>query len=158
VAAVREFARVASDRVAAIEPNNAAVTVESTVADEPPLARRARRFFLDGVTTDVTLGRDAAETFREAGLSVVSTRRYDQVREISPPYGDQAVRSARRKATGEGLASDRETILAGDTTPEEFDALREQWREMGRAVVGQMSDREYERRETVPFFVTVGRV
>ncbi len=157
-AAVREFARVASQRVAAVEPNNAAVTVESTVAAEPPLARRARRFYLDGVGTDVALGSDAADLLREAGLDVVSTRRYDQVREITPPYGEQAIRSARRKATGEGLASDRETILDGETTPEELDRLREQWREMGRTVVEQMGDRAYERRETVPFFVTVGRV
>ncbi|WP_284011070.1 class I SAM-dependent methyltransferase [Haloarcula pelagica] len=157
-AAVREFARVATDRIAAVEPDNAAVTVESTVAAEPPLARRARRFYLDGVDTDVALGDDAADLFRGAGLSVVSTRRYDQVREIAPPYGEQAVRAARRKATGEGLESDRETILDGETTPEELDRLRERWRKMGRTVVDQMGDRAYERRETVPFFVTVGRV
>ena len=157
-AAVREFARVATERVAAVEPNNAAVTVESTVETEPPLARRARRFYLDGVDTDVALGSDAADLFRDVGLSVVSTRRYDQVREIAPPYGEQAIRSARRKATGEGLESDRATILDGETTPEELDRLRERWREMGRTVVDQMGDREYERRETVPFFVTVGRV
>jgi hypothetical protein len=68
------------------------------------------------------------------------------------------VRAARRKATGEGLATDRETILDGVTTPEEYDALREAWREMGRDVVDQMQTDDYERRETVPFFVTVGRV
>ncbi|MBV0923928.1 class I SAM-dependent methyltransferase [Halomicroarcula limicola] len=157
-AAVREFARVASDRVAAVEPNNGAVTVDSTVDREPVLARRARRYFLDGVRTDVTLGADAAEVFEAAGLDVVSTRRYDQERTVEPPYGEAAVRAARRKATGEGLASDRETILAGETTPEEYDALRERWREMGRDVISQMQTDDYERRETVPFFVTVGRV
>lgn len=156
--AVREFARVATDRVAAIEPNNAAVTVESTVDAEPTLARRARRFFLDGVRTDVTLGRDAAAVFRDAGLSVVSTTRYDQERRVEPPYGDAAVRAARRKATASGLEDDRETMLNGEATPAEYDALRERWRSMGRDVVDQMRDGEYERRETVPFFVTVGTV
>jgi SAM-dependent methyltransferase len=158
VAAVREFARVASERVAAVEPNNGAVTVESTVDSEPRLARRARRRFLDGVQTDVELGADAADAFERAGVTVVSTRRYDQELTVEPPYGKQAVRAARRKATGEGLASDRETILDGETTPAEYDALREQWREMGRVVVSQMQTDDYERRETVPFFVTVGRV
>jgi len=158
VAAVREFARVASDRVAAVEPNNGAVTVQSTVDSEPRLARRARSLFLDGVDTNVELGADAADVFAVADLDVVSTRRYDQELTVEPPYGEGAVRAARRKATGEGLATDRDTILAGDTTPEEYDALREQWREMGRAVVTQMGTEEYERRETVPFFVTVGRV
>ena len=158
VAAVREFARVASDRVAAVEPDNGAVTVQSTVDSEPQLARRARRFFLDGVETDVELGADAADTFEAAGLDVVSTRRYDQTLTVEPPYGERAVRAARRKATGEGLATDRETILTGDTAPEAYDALREQWREMGRDVVSQMQTDDYERRETVPFFVTVGRV
>ena len=158
VAAVREFARVAGDRVAAVEPNNGAVTVQSTVDSEPRLARRARSFFLDGVDTDVELGADAAGVFEAAGLEVVSTRRYDQELTVEPPYGERAVRAARRKATGEGLATDRETILAGETTPEEYDALREQWREMGRAVVEQMGTGDYERRETVPFFVTVSRV
>ncbi|MDS0277627.1 methyltransferase domain-containing protein [Halomicroarcula sp. S1AR25-4] len=157
-AAVREFARVASGRVAAVEPDNGAVTVESTVDSEPRLARRARRYFLDGVRTDVTLGAGAADVFDAAGLDVVSTRRYDQHRTVEPPYDEAAVRAARRKATGEGLATDRATILGGETTPEEYDALRQRWREMGRTVVAQMQDEAYERRETVPFFVTVGRV
>jgi len=158
VAAVREFARVARERVASVEPDNGAVTVQSTVDSEPRLARRARSRFLDGVDTDIELGADAADVFETAGLDVVSTRRYDQERTVEPPYGEGAVRAARRKATGEGLATDRETILAGNTTPEEYDALREQWREMGRAVVTQMGADDYERRETVPFFVTVARV
>ena len=158
VAAVRELARVARERVAAIEPNNGAVTVESTVDSEPPLARRARQFFLDGVRTDVTLGADAGGAFERAGLDVVSTSRYDQHLTVEPPYDGAAVRDAREKATGEGLAADRETILDGDTTPEQYDALRERWREMGRTVVDQMAEETYERRETVPFFVTVGTV
>ena len=157
-AAVREFARVASQRVAAIEPNNGAVTVESSVDGESRLARRARQCFLDGIETDVTLGADAADVFESAGVDVLSTQQYDQHLLVEPPYTESAIRAARRKATGEGLATDRDTILAGETTPEEYDDLREQWREMGRTVVEQMQTGDYERRETVPFFVTVGRV
>jgi len=156
--AVREFARVASERVAAVEPDNGAVTVESTVDSEPALARRARRLYLDGVETDVTLGAAAADAFEAAGLDVVSTRRYDQVRTVEPPYGEGAVEAAQRKATGDSLSGDRATILNGGTTAEEYDALRERWRAMGRDVVAQMQAEEYERRETVPFFVTVGQV
>lgn len=157
-AAVREFARVASQRVGAIEPNNGAVTVESSVESEPRLARRARNYFLDGVSTDVTLGADAADVFAAAGLEVVSTRQYDQELTVDPPYDSAAVRAARRKATGAGLATDRETMLSGGTSPEGYDALRQDWREMGRLVVEQMQTDDYERRETVPFFITVGRV
>jgi len=155
-AAVREFARVATDRVAAVEPNNAAVTVESTVDAEPVLARRARKYFLDGVETDVTLGADAAGAFEAADIEVISTSRYEQEQRIEPPYGERAMTSAREKATGEGLAADRETILGG-ATPAEYDDLRTAWRAMGRDVVEQMRAGEYERRETVPFFVTVGK-
>ncbi|MDL0140052.1 SAM-dependent methyltransferase, partial [Halobacterium salinarum] len=36
--------------------------------------------------------------------------------------------------------------------------LRAAWREMGRDVVAQMQAGEYVRRETVPFYVTVGRL
>ncbi|MFB6308975.1 MAG: class I SAM-dependent methyltransferase [Haloarculaceae archaeon] len=157
-AALGEFARVSRDRVAAVEPDNAAVSVDSTVDSEPPLARRARELYLDGIETDVTLGGAAADLFSEAGLEVVSTTRYDHRRTVEPPYSEADVEAARRKATGESLGSDRETILAGDADPEEFARLREAWREMGRTAVDQMADREYERTETVPFYVTVGRV
>ncbi|MFB6150239.1 MAG: class I SAM-dependent methyltransferase [Haloarculaceae archaeon] len=157
VAALREFARVSTDLVAAVEPDNGAVSVDSTVDAEESLARRARRRFLDGVETDVTLGADAADLFEAAGLTVVSTERYDHERTTEPPYSETAVEAARRKLTGEGLAGDRETILAGDTSEGEYETLYRDWRAMGREVADQMSDREYERRETVPFFVTVGR-
>jgi len=139
--AVREFARVSSDRVAAIEPDNAAVTIDSTVDAEPPLARRARELYLAGVDTDVTLGAGAGDVFERVGLADVRTRRYDHERSVEPPYAD-----------------DRETLLAGGATPEEVDDLREEWRAMGRATVEQMQAGEYRRREVVPFFVTVGRV
>ncbi|MFB6172830.1 MAG: class I SAM-dependent methyltransferase [Haloarculaceae archaeon] len=157
-AAVREFARVATDRVAAIEPDNSAVSVTSTVAAEAPLARRARALYLTGVETDVDLGADAAGLFREAGLTDVRTRRYDHERTVAPPYSAAAVEAARRKATGAGIESDRETLLAGAATPADLDALRESWREMGREAVEQMQAGDYRRREVVPFFVTVGAV
>jgi len=157
-AAVREFARVASERVAAIEPDNSAVQVESTVEAEAPLARRARDLYLAGAETDVSLGAGAATLLREAGLTDVSTRRYDHERTIEPPYTEAAVEAVGRKATGAGLASDRETMLAGGATPETLDALRERWREMGRDAVEQVQADAYRRREVVPFYVSVGAV
>ena len=157
-AAVEEFTRVSSGLVAAIEPDNAAVRVESSVDAEPRLERRARRAYIDGVETDVALGAGTRELFVKAGLDDVTTRRYDHRREVAPPYSERALEAAGRKATGAGLADDRETILAGDLAVEEYDVLRSEWREMGREVVEQMRDREYERAESVPFFVTVGRV
>jgi SAM-dependent methyltransferase len=157
-AALREFARVSDGLVAAVEPDNGAVEVDSTVEAESTLASLARERFLDGVRTDVTLGSSAADLFDEAGLEVVSTRRYDHERTTEPPYSEADVESARRKVTGEGIADDRETLLAGDTSEREYDRIRAAWRAMGREVVDQMGDEEYERRERVPFFVTVGGV
>ncbi|ACV46319.1 MULTISPECIES: class I SAM-dependent methyltransferase [Halomicrobium] len=153
--ALAEFARVASDRVAVIEPDNSAVSVESTVDAEPTLARRARRLYLDGVDTDVALGARAADLFPDAGLDVVSTRRYDQRLTVTPPYSEAALTAAQRKATGAGLA-DRADVLAASVPDDEFDRLRDAWRSMGRDVIDQMGAGEYERTETVPFFVTVG--
>jgi SAM-dependent methyltransferase len=155
--AVEEFARVSRGRVAAVEPDNSAVSVESTVEAEAALARRARESYLDGVETDASLG--AARTlFGDAGLDDVEVRRYDHERTVEPPYSETALIAAKRKASGEGLTSDRATMLAGDTTTEEFNTLRQRWREMGRAVIEQMQDGEYRQREVVPFFVTVGSV
>ena len=156
-AAIREFARVSRDAVAAIEPDNSAVSIESTVDAESPLAARARRLYLDGVATDATLGGVRGQ-FEDVGLSDIEVTRYDHVRIVEPPYSERAVEAARRKASGAGLAADREQILAGEATREEYDDLRQDWRAMGREVVDQMQDREYRHRETVPFFVTVGRV
>lgn len=157
-AAVREFARVSSDLVAAIEPNNAAVTVESTVESEPPLARRAREAYIEGVSTDVSLGADAADYFEAAGLADVTTTRHEHVTAVEPPYGAAALQAAARKATGERLAEQRPEFAAGGLSSTEYDALRTEWREMGREVVDQMAEDAYERVETVPFFVTVGCV
>lgn len=156
-AALSEFARVASARVAVIEPDNGAVSVESTVDDEPVLARRARELYLDGADTDVALGASAADLFPEVGLDMISTRRYDQRRTVAPPYSEDALTAAKRKATGAGLL-DRADVLAATVDDEALDRLREEWRSMGRDVIEQMGEERYERTETVPFFVTVGRV
>ncbi len=158
VTALTEFARVSSGLVAAVEPDNSAVTVESTIPRESVLEARARRAYLEGIETDVTLGADARSRFTEAGLEVVASERYDHDRTIGPPYGECAMIDARRKATGAGLADDRATMLEGPLTGEEYDALRGQWRALGRDVIEQMQAGEYERTETVPFFVTVGSV
>ena len=155
--ALAEFVRVSTDRVAAIEPDNSAVTVESTVDSEEPLAQRARGMYLQGSAVDPALG-SSRGLFEQAGLSGVSVRRYDHVRTVEPPYSGQALESARRKASGAGLATDRDTMLAAGVTAEAFDRLRGEWRAMGRQVIEQMRAGEYRRRETVPFFVTVGQL
>ncbi|PSQ15659.1 SAM-dependent methyltransferase [Halobacteriales archaeon QS_8_69_26] len=155
--AVRDFRRVSSDLVAAVEPDNAAVTIESTVGSEPPLEARARRAYLSGVDTDVTLGADAGDLFEAAGLRDVRTHRYDHVRVVEPPYSEDALAAARRKATGAALEDDRATFTAA-ISDEAFDDLRSEWRAMGRDVVAAMQEGDYRREETVPFYVTVGRV
>ena len=157
-AAVGEFARVSSDLVAVVEPDNAAVSVESSVDAESGLARRAREAYISGVETDVTLGAAATDLFTDAGLEDVTTTRHDHITAVEPPYGERALEAAARKATAGRLADQRPTMLAGDLDPAGYDALRADWREMGRTVVEQMRDNDYERRETTPFFVTVGRV
>lgn len=154
--ALREFRRVSRGRVAAVEPDNAAVSVDSTVDDEAVLARRARERYLRGAGTDVSLG-DASTAFERTGFDGVTVRRYDFERVVEPPYSEAAVRAATRKASGAGLRERRE-VLSDGTNAEELDALRESWREMGREAVRQLRDGEYRRRETVPFYVTVGRV
>jgi SAM-dependent methyltransferase len=157
VAALDEFARVSRDRVAVIEPDNSAVTVDSTVEGEAELAARARRLYFDGITTDVRMG-DASDLFASAGLDVTAVKRYDHERVTEPPYTEQALESIRRKASGAGIETDRETLLAGETTPEEFDALREQWRAIGREAIEQLQEDDYRRTERIPFYVTVGTV
>ncbi|WP_436345039.1 class I SAM-dependent methyltransferase [Natronorubrum sp. FCH18a] len=157
-AALEEFARVSTDLVAAVEPDNAAVEIDSSVESEDRLERRARRAYLEGVSTDVALGAGAREAFEEAGLEVCETRRYDHVRTVAPPYSEASLLAARRKAIGAGLADDRETMLSGALTESAYDDLRSAWREMGRDVIDQMESREYRREEAVPFFVTVGRL
>jgi ubiquinone/menaquinone biosynthesis C-methylase UbiE len=156
-AALEQFRRVSSELVGAVEPDNAEVTVESTVPAESRLERRAREAYLRGSEVRPTLG-DAGALFERVELEAVSVRRYDHRRVIEPPYTEQALEDARRKASGEGLERDRGTLLAGGMSPEAVDELRADWRAMGRTAVEQMQTGEYRRRERVPFYVTVGRV
>ncbi|QOS10691.1 putative S-adenosylmethionine-dependent methyltransferase [Haloferax gibbonsii] len=156
-AALSEFARVSSDLVATVEPDNAAVGVDSTVEAEAALDRRVRDAFRDGVATDVALGDRVRGLFAAAGLSVVGTRRYHHRKLTEPPYDDHDVRSAAKKATGEGL--DRhEADLRRGLDDDSYESVRREWREMGREVVQQIRDGEYRRAEVVPFDVTTGRV
>ena len=156
-AAVRELARVSSDLVAAVEPDNADVRVASTVDAEERLEREAREAYVDGVETDVALGDRVREAFDAARLVDVRTRRYVHEKRTEPPYAEAALRSAARKASGAGLADHREELVAA-TSEAAYDDLRGRWREMGREAVDQMEAGEYERVEYVPFDVTVGRV
>lgn len=156
-AALTEFRRVSDDLVAAVEPNNAAVTIESTVSAEERLAARARTHYIAGIATDPTMGA-VPDLFREAGLSDVRTRRYEHEQVLEPPYSEAAVAAARRRATGRQLASQREVLLAGGMSPEAYEEFREAWRSMGRTVVQRMDQGTYRRREVVPFHLTVGRV
>ncbi len=153
--ALGEFVRVSRDRVACIEPDNSAVAIESSVESERRLAGEARRRYLEGIDTDVALGADAADLLEDAGLSDVRTTRYDQTLEIEPPYTDADVTAIGRKASGAGLRERRETMAGND---EELDSLRASWREMGREAAAQLKRGEYRRTETVPFYVTVGRL
>ncbi|WP_254536843.1 class I SAM-dependent methyltransferase [Halomarina litorea] len=155
-AAIREFARASADLVAVVEPDNAAVTVESTVEAEERLAARARDHYLDGVATDVGLGA-VPDRFEAAGLVDVETARYDFARTVEPPYTEADVAAARRKVSGSRLADQREVLTAGELDAEAYDALREEWKAMGREVAEAMAEGTYRRREVVPFFVTVGR-
>jgi SAM-dependent methyltransferase len=157
-AALREFARVSTDLVAAIEPNNAAVSVDSTVDSEVDLESRVREAYLQGVETDVALGEQVESLFAETGIDPLSTRQYNHEKRTEPPYSEDALRSAKRKASGEGLADHETELRRGINDEATYDTLRRAWREMGRDVIEQMQDESYERVETVPFTVTVGQV
>ncbi|SEO46843.1 Methyltransferase domain-containing protein [Halogranum amylolyticum] len=156
-AAVAEFARVSSELVAAVEPDNADVSVDSTVDDEVSLERRVREAYLAGVETDVAPGDRVTETFHECGLTDVRSRRYYHEKTVDHPYEEVDLRDAARKASGAGLA-DHETELRRALSTAAYDDLRRAWREMGRTVVDQIRDGTYRRAEVVPFDVTVGRV
>lgn len=160
--AVAEFVRCATDLVAAIEPDNSAVTIESAVPAESELAARAREHYIEGVTTDVTLGTvpELLRNHGRPGLEVtnVQTRRHDHVRTIEPPYDRRAVETAKRKATGSRIARQRDTLIAGGMSPDEYDAFRSSWREMGRSIVDAMENETYQRKEMIPFYVTVGEI
>jgi len=158
-AALEAFARVSSDLVAAIEPNNADVTVDSTVDREVELDARVRDAYLDGVETDVALGEQVEALFETAGIEPLSTCRYMHEKRTEPPYSETALKSAARKASGAGLDDSKRELQAGLAGSEtSYDELRAAWREMGRDVIDQMQAEVYERVERVPFDVTVGRV
>jgi ubiquinone/menaquinone biosynthesis C-methylase UbiE len=153
--AVEEFVRVASERVACIEPDNSAVRVESTVADEQEVARRSRNLYLESVGTEVSLGADTAELLREAGLEDVTVARYDHTTIVEAPYSEDDIEAVRRKASGEAFGQRRDE-MAGDENA--LDSLRDDWRAVGREAARQMREGKYRRTETVPFYVVVGEV
>lgn len=155
--AVRELVRVSSDRIAAIEPNNAEVAVSSTVDRETALEREAREAYLAGVDTDVALGDRVASLFESAGLVDVQSRRYVHEKRTAPPYDESSLESAARRAAGAGLA-DHQSALRAALSAAAYDDLRQRWRALGRDVIAGMQERTYERVELVPFEVTVGRV
>jgi SAM-dependent methyltransferase len=159
-AAVREFARVSSELVAAVEPDNADVAVGSTVDAEASLEARVREAYIAGVETDVAMGDRVRDLFADAGLDDIDSRRYRHEKRIEPPYSEADLTGIARKASGDGIA-DHEAELRralGDGTEGGYDALRREWRKMGRKAAQQAQEREYERVERVPFDVTVGRV
>lgn len=156
-AAVSEFARVSNDLVASIEPDNTAVRVKSTVQAEADLSERAREAFIGGIDTDIGLGHRTRGLFEEAGLTDVTVRYHPHHQRIEPPYSESAVSGAAKKASGSRLEAHRDTLLES-IEPGAFDEFREEWRAMGRRVIDQMQDEEYEREELTPFYVTVGSV
>ena len=156
-AALDAFVGLSSDRVAAVEPDNADVSVDSTVDSEVDLERRVRTAYIRGVRTDVAIGDRLERLFREAGLDSVRTRRHYHRKIVEPPYDRASLSAAARKASGAGLA-DHEAELRRALTTAEYDELRAAWREMGRSVVDAMREGTYRRVEVVPFDVVVGRV
>ncbi|MDZ7849355.1 MAG: methyltransferase domain-containing protein [Halodesulfurarchaeum sp.] len=157
-AVLGEFTRVASDRIAAVEPDNGEVTVESTVEEEPRLSNRARSYYMAGLETDSRLGRDLRALFEAAGSTEITVSRMVHERVVEPPYSAAAIESARRKVTASRLDGHRETMLDGGLTSAEFGRFRDEWQSMGRSIVEQVQSETYRRRETVPFYVAVGHV
>lgn len=156
--AVQEFARVATDQVVAIEPDNSRVEIESTVPDEARLAAQAREAYLHEVSTNPTLGQGAATLFREAGLEVDDERRYEHTQSFEPPYSERAFTAARRKVQASQLDTFQEAFRGHGGPIEDYDVFREAWQTMGRRVVEQMQAGEYRRTETVPFYVVRGQL
>ncbi len=153
--AVEEFARVSCRYLVSVEPDNGEATVESTVEGESEVARRTRRRYVDGVSSDVALGGGAAELFEDAGAEVLSVERYLHELVLEPPYGEEDVRAVERKATGEAF-EERRREMTGDE--EMLDGLREEWRRVGREAARQMEDGGYRRRDVVPFYVVVAEL
>lgn len=157
-AVLGEFARVSADRVGAVEPDNGAVSVESTVERESAVARRARSAYRAGLETNSRIGTDLKQLFLEQNFRDITVSRMDHERRIEPPYTANAIESARRKVRATRIDDHRETMLAGGLSPAEFDTLRDDWQAMGRSVVKQVKTDSYRRRETVPFYIATGRL
>lgn len=154
---LQTFARVSSELVAAVEPDNAAVSVASTVDTEAQIERRAREAYIAGIQTDVALGDRLSTAFDNAGLDDIVRRRHYHRRTTEPPYDDTALTAAARKAHATALR-DHRTELRRELSDDAYDTLRHDWREMGRAVVDQIHSETYRRVEIIPFDVVVGRV
>lgn len=157
-AVLAEFERVSAGRIGAVEPDNGAVTVESTVAAESDLARRARAAYMAGLETNSRIGADLEALFGARNLDDVTVSRMVHERRIEPPYTTEAMEAARRKVRATRIDDHRETMLAGGLSSAEFDTLRDDWQAMGRSVVTQVQAGTYQRRETVPFYVATGHV
>lgn len=155
---LREFRRASGALVAAIEPDNAGVAIESTVDVEPHLAERLRDAYITGIATDVTLGTRLPDLFADAGLDVVATETHYHHQLVEPPYLERDLESAKLKAQATSLTDARETLLAGGLSEDEFDALVSDWKAMGRTIIDQMNREDYRRAEVIPFHVTVGRI
>ena len=106
VAALRAFADCSTELVAAVEPDNADVGVDSTVAAEVELEQSVREAYIEGVETDVAMGDRLVSLFRDAGLEAVQTRRYYHRKLIEPPCRQS------RKKRGKGCAIDPKQNLA----------------------------------------------
>jgi len=158
VGALREFASASTELVAAVEPDNGAVAVESTVGGESALAASAREAYIEGVDTDITLGKDLETLFERAGISDVESRIHYHRRTVEPPYGESDYEAARRKARGDELRDTRGELLASGLSESAYDALEADWRAMGENVVEAMEENNYRRAEVIPFHVAVGRV
>ena len=157
--ALEEFSRVASGAVAAIEPDNTAVSRTSSVAGEATIDRSLRQHFVAGSETEVAPGPKTLRTyFERAGLGELEHRRYHHETSVEPPYGDPVLTDAKRRVTAEELERHRPVLLNGPLTPSEFDDLKAQWQAIGREMATQVQRGTYRREEVVPFDVIVGRV
>lgn len=154
---IDEFSRVSSDIVAAIEADNEASVVSSTVTEEPSVLERVKSAYIEGARSDPAIGPAVADYFHDAGLTDIQTRQYDHEYTIEPPYDEADLAAARKAATGAAAENSRRTLLEV-LSYQEFDTLRTEWRAMGRSIVEAMQSDEYRRTERIPFYVTVGRV
>ncbi|MFP4632659.1 MAG: class I SAM-dependent methyltransferase [Halobacteriales archaeon] len=148
--AVDEMLRVSSDRVLVVEPDNHAAEVTSTVDGEAALAERSRRRFVRGTDSRAGLGSDVVDVLGDAGGDVVGHSVHRQTTAVEPPYTDADLEAVARRTRGEAFGGREFTV-----PQEELDALRDEWRDVGRRAARQMSEAVYRRRDVVPFHVVV---